>query len=231
MVSLLNAAMTGRGVYSISQAARYARMPVATVRSWFFPTEGRQGLRRGDIDSPDHKALSFYDFVEALAVRTLRVDQKVSLKTIRQAIDFAQTQYGKEHIFARESHRTLLDQRRQLHIILEGEEHPIAISGKEAGQQSFQTCVEMYMKDLQFNQDGLAELYTAFRFGDQAVIMNPAFSFGEPVMQDSGYPADVLWRAVIAEGSVERAAALYDASPASVEAAYRYCNGELGMAA
>lgn len=86
------------------------------------------------------------------------------------------------------------------------------------------------MRDLKFSKGGLAELYTAFRFEDQAVIMNPAFSFGEPVMKENGYPAHVLWRAVIAEGSVERAAELYEASVGSVEAAYRYCSGELGMA-
>jgi uncharacterized protein (DUF433 family) len=105
-----------------------------------------------------------------------------------------------------------------------------AISGTGAGQQSFTTGMEIYMRDLKLNQHGLAELYTAFRFGDQAIVMNPAFSFGEPVIRENGYPADVLWRAVIAEGSVERAAE-YDASPASVETAYRYCDGELGMAA
>ncbi len=231
MISLLDAALKGRGVYSVSEAARYAKMPVATVRSWFFPSPGRHGMRRGDIQEPERKALSFYDFVEALAVRALRVDHKVSLKAIRQAIEFAQQQYGVEHIFAREDHRTLLDPHGEMHIVLRGETNPIAISGKSSGQQSFQACVEMYMRDLKFSQDGLAELYTAFRFGEQSVIINPAFSFGEPVMKENGYPADVLWRAVIAEGSIERAAELYDASGASVEAAYRYCNGELGMAA
>jgi hypothetical protein len=50
-------------------------------------------------------------------------------------------------------------------------------------------------------------------------------------MEENGYPPDVLWRGVIAEGSFERAAEMYDVSVASVEAAYRYCHGELGMAA
>jgi uncharacterized protein (DUF433 family) len=218
-------------VYSISDAARYAKMPAATIQAWFFPTKDRAPMRLGDIDGGGEKALSFLDFVEALAVRSFRIDYNVSLRAIREAMDFAQSQFNVTHIFARQDHRTLIDARRQLHIILSGEKNPIAISGKGKGQVSFQECIEGYMRDLQFNSDGVAELYTAFRFEGQKVIMRPSFHFGEPIMEENGYPPDVLWRGVIAEGGFERAAELYDVSIASVEAAYRYCHGELRMAA
>ncbi len=230
MISLLNAATEGLGVYSISEAARYAKMPTATIRSWFFPTSNRP-LRRGDIDATEEKALSFLDFVEALAVRSLRVDYGVSLGTIRKAITFAQEAYKTDHIFAREDHRTLIDSDRQLHIVFPGEEGPVKMGGKGAGQMTLAACVEGYMSDLKFDQKRVARIYTAFRYRDQNVVMNPNFRFGEPIIEENGYPADVLWRGVISEGSFERAAELYDASVSSVQAAYRYCNGELGMAA
>jgi uncharacterized protein (DUF433 family) len=188
-------------------------------------------MRLGDIDSGDEKALSFLDFVETLAVRSFRIDYGVTLGAIRQAMEFSEEQFGIRHIFARQDHRTLIDNHRQLHIILAGEKNPIAISGKGKGQISFQECIEGYMRDLRFDANGMADLYTAFRFESQKVIMRPTFHFGEPIMEENGYPPDVLWRGVIAEGSFERAAEMYDVSVASVEAAYRYCHGELGMAA
>ncbi len=231
MISLLDAAQNGLGVYSIAEAARYAKLPAATIRNWFFPPKGRNPLRRGDIEDEQEKAISFLDFVEALAVRSLRVDYGVTLATIRKAIDFAQTRLGADHIFARKDHKTLLDERKQLHVVLKGERDPIALTGRSAGQASFIECVEGYMLDLRFGASGLADRYTAFQFNAQRIIMSPKTRFGEPIVEENGYPADVLWRGVVAEGSFDRAAALYGASVDSVVAAYRYCHGELGLAA
>jgi uncharacterized protein (DUF433 family) len=230
MISVLDAATQGVGLYSVTEAARYAKMPANTIRGWFFPSR-RKPMRRGDIESDEEKALSFLDFVEAIAVRSLRVDYRVSLNTIRKAIDFAQEQYQKDHIFAREDHTTLIDPKRQLHITFPGEKSPIKMGGKDAGQMTLETCVEGYMRDLKFNRQKIAAIYTAFEYGGQRVVMNPAFRFGEPVMEENGYPANVLWRGVIGEGGFARAAKLYGTSIESVEAAYRYCNGELQMAA
>ena len=232
MISLMNAITSGIGIYTIPEAARYARMPAATIRSWFFPHDKRKPMRRGSIDDTERKVISFLDFVEVLAVRSLRVDYNVSLSTIRNAIDFAQRQYDVDHIFARRDHKTKLDlNKRQLHIVMEGEKDPISLSDVDAGQVSFQECVEGYMQDLDFDSDGIADHYTAFRFEGQAVVMKPAFNFGGPVMAENGYPPAILWRSVVTEGSFQRAADLYDASVESVRAAYRYCNGELGLVA
>ena len=80
------------------------------------------------------------------------------------------------------------------------------MGGKGAGQMTLAACVEGYMSDLKFDQKKIARIYTAFRYQDQSVVMNPNFRFGEPIVEENGYPADVLWRGVISEGSFERAA-------------------------
>jgi uncharacterized protein (DUF433 family) len=231
VISLLDAAIQGHGLYSIAEAARYARVPTATIRNWFFPSKSRPAMQRGEIDSAEEKALTFLDFVELLAVRSLRVDYQVSLSTIRQAIEFAQKEFEVQHVFAHADHKTFIDPKKKLHITISGNPNPMKMGGKGAGQLFFQQCIEGFMKDLAFNEDKMASLYTTAQYGDQRIIMNPAFRFGEPIMEENGYPADVLWRGVIAEGSFERAATLYDASVPSVQAAYRYCNEGLAMAA
>jgi uncharacterized protein (DUF433 family) len=86
------------------------------------------------------------------------------------------------------------------------------------------------MHDLDFDQEGLATIYKAYRFGEQDIVLNPKIHFGEPILRASGYTARTLYRAAITEGSFERVASLYEVPKEAVETAYRYWNSELGLA-
>lgn len=231
MVNLLQAATTGIGVYTVAEAARYARMPVATLNAWFFGAQDRHPMQRAGIRDAETKAITFVDFVEALAIRSLRVDHQVSLQKIREAIRVAKERHGIEHPFARRDHRTVLIGH-ELHIYLKDDpKDPVGLTGRDSGQKSFTRCIEAYMKDLEFDAKGMARLYTAFTYQAHKIVLNPKLHFGEPVVVENGFTAETLWRAAVAEGGFERAAEIYEVSPGAVEAAYRYCNGELGMAA
>ena len=231
MVDLLLAATSGIGVYSVAEAACYARMPVATLNAWFFGHQKRAPMRASGIAVDDTRAITFVDFVEALAIRALRVDHKISLQKVREAIGTARDRYGIDHPFARRDHRTVLVGK-ELHIFLkEDAANPVGLTGRDAGQKSFTPCIEAYMQDLDFDEHGLARLYTAFVYENQKVVMNPKINFGEPMMMENGISAETLWRAAVAEGGFERAAEIYEVKVEAVRAAYRYCNGELGMAA
>jgi hypothetical protein len=69
-MKLGEAALQGTGIYTFSDAAKYARIHVNTLRSWFGNT-GPNGpvLHREEIESADLKALSFNEFIEAVAIR------------------------------------------------------------------------------------------------------------------------------------------------------------------
>jgi uncharacterized protein (DUF433 family) len=231
-MNVAEAAIDGIGVYSIPEAARYARVHANTLRSWFgIAGSDRTALYKGEIESDDLKALSFLDLIEALAIRSLRTDYDISLQKIREALRTANERYQIQHLFARKAHRTVLIGR-DLHILFgDDPESPVQLTGKLKGQKSMKACIEMYMHDLDFDADGLATIYTAFRFKDEEVILNPKVHFGDPVMKKSGYTAYTLYRAAVAEGSVADAARLYDVSEAEVEAAYRYWSTELSLAA
>lgn len=86
MIDLVHAASEGLGIFSIPEAARYARMHPNTLRNWFCPTSKRQPLRPREIRSEEFKAITFVEFIEALAIRSFRVDYKVSFQKIREAI-------------------------------------------------------------------------------------------------------------------------------------------------
>jgi len=228
MISLLDAAKD-RGLYSLPEAARYARMHPNTLRTWFGVATGRVPLRESEIDSPDFRAITFWDLIEAVAIRSFRVDYDISFHKIREALKNAKEQYGIAHPFAHREHKTVVIGK-DLHIFLpEDAENPVQLTGKLHGQKSMKPCIEAYMKDLEFDVEGMARLYTAFRYKNQEVILTPKFHFGEPAIRENGYTAKTLYLAAVAEGSLERAAELYEASVDSVETAYRYCNTELGL--
>lgn len=231
MVSTLEAATAGLGVYTLAEAARYARMPQATLNRWFFGGGERKPLRQAGIERNSGKLVTFVDFVEALAIRSLRADHGVPLQRIKEAIRNARNHYGIDHPFAHREHRTVLVGK-DLHIFLKDDPaNPVGLTGRDFGQKSMTPCIEAYMKDLEFDEQGLAKLYRAYTWKDQEVVMNPKIHFGEPALADCGYTAETLWQAAVAEGSTARAAELYEVPESAVEAAYRYWNQELGTAA
>ena len=60
--------------------------------------------------------------------------------------------------------------------------------------------------------------------------MDPRYCFGDPVVEGTGYRAETLWRAALAEGSESKAAEFYEVDKNAVIAACRYC-GDLGTVA
>ena len=82
--------------------------------------------------------------------------------------------------------------------------------------------VVLYKEDLGYDRKGLANLYTAFKYEDLTVEMNPSIRFGEPIVKSCGYSAQTLWEAATSEGSMERAASAYGVDRKEVEAACRY---------
>jgi uncharacterized protein (DUF433 family) len=229
VVTEIQAATQGFGVYSVAEASRYARMPVATLQRWFFGDRVREPMRSSGIESGERKRITFIDFIEALAIRALRTDHNVPLQKIREAIRNARDEYQIQHPFAHKDHRTVLIGR-DLHIFFKDDpEHPVGLTGRDFRQKSMRPCIEAYMRDLEYGPDGLARLYRAYRHAGHDVVMNPKLHFGEPFVETSGYTAETLWRAAVAEGSIERAAELYEVPVEAVESAYRYWNLELGM--
>ncbi len=229
-VSIGEAAKRGIGIYSATEAACYAKMPRATLASWFFDQGKNAKYRQSQIDDERFKAIGFLDFVEALAIRTLRNNYGVSFQKIRQANDFAKNVFGTEYPFAHEHHETRISNKE---IFILDKRNPDAltqISGKRQGQTEFTTVVETWMRQLEFGDDDLANLFIAKQDADGGrIIMDPRRNFGTPTHEGSGYPAEVLWEAAIVEGSIEDAAREYGVDSAAVDLSYRYCSDDLNL--
>lgn len=166
------------------------------------------------------RVLSFLEFVEALAVRTLRRDYNIPLPKIRDAVTRAERDYGMKHIFARR-HRTVLFAR-EIFIYPDGQESPVQVSGRNPNQVGIRPVIEPHQRDLSFDDQGLTRLYRAFVYGACSVIMDPTVRFGEPYVESCGYTAKTLRDAVHSEGGVPEAAKAFGVAEDEVEVAYRY---------
>src|ERR1043165_3166746 len=77
--------------YTLAEAARYVRLPVATLRSWVLGREYPKADGRGQFPplirpgSREPAWLSFSNLIEAHVLRSLRTEQGVPVKALRDA--------------------------------------------------------------------------------------------------------------------------------------------------
>src|SRR5476649_2633957 len=93
--------------YPLTEAARYLKLPPATLRAWTlgrrYPTTQGKGDFRPLIRPASGKPplLSFSNLFEAHVLRALRAEHGVSVKALRQAVEFAERKLGIERLLLR----------------------------------------------------------------------------------------------------------------------------------
>lgn len=233
----------GQGIYTPGEAALYARERTQTVTGWLWGTKGRQSVIESQFD-PAERIVSFLDFVQLVAIGSIRRNYGVPLQTIRRGVEQAK-QHGVTYPFARR-HKTFLlqrvepgaavdmhvddedddvddEDRERLFDIVIADEHEslVQMTGRHRGNRMIREITELYLTDLHFDSAGLAEQFDAFTYDNMKVTMNPKLHFGEP-LTPSRYTAQTLWEAVLAEGNIELAAKAYGVEQKEVELACKY---------
>jgi len=222
----------GVGVYTLQDAALYARVSSRLLSRWFIGTNRWSSALDPSFD-PEDRQVSFLDFIQALAVRQVRIKHKIPLAKIREGVERAKREYDLPYPLARR--RTIYVFGKELYIF-QREDEFTKITGIDRNQKMLTKVVELYMKDIGFDEvTGLAESYITDRYvadvagvSEQRIIkMDPRFSFGEPIVTHCHYSARGLWEACEAEGGFDEAARVYGIDQIDVEAAYRYYNSLL----
>ncbi len=207
------------GLYTLQEAAWYARLPQATLRAWFSVNNGKKGvLAEGELIE-DGSFISFVDFIQTLAIRAIRVEKKIPLQRIRDAVKKAEDTYGLAYPFARK-HTTYLSGK-DLFIQLEDMDDLIQVSGKNPDQVTSKKIIEFYLEEVSFDPEtGLARLYKPY----ENIKMDPSIGFGQPLVETCNVPAVVLWESVRNEESFEKVAELYGIEVEDVKTAFSYCD-------
>lgn len=220
--------LLGIGLYTPSQAALYARVSTPLMTRWLWGTKSAEAVVRPQLGQEQDRTVTFLDFVQAMAIRSIRIEHRVSLQKIREAVDRASLDYGVEYVFARK-HKTFLFGGDVI-IKLNDDEY-VQVTGTHAHNHMITEVVELYMRDLTFDASGLASSFEAYNWKDLTVTMDPARRFGEPLIQSCGYSAQSLWEAARSEGSCAAASEAYGVRPDEVELACRYYDHLLGKPA
>jgi uncharacterized protein (DUF433 family) len=187
---------------------------------WLFGNKSGGRVFSPQLAASNEKIVTFLDFVQSLAIRAIRTKHRISLEKIREAIDQAEQKFSIQWPLARRHTTYLLG--RDIQIVPEVGGHPVQVTGRAKGQVSLRSVVEVHLRDLGWDAEGIANTYQAFSWHDRVVQITPTHHFGEPIVPSCGHGARVLWEAAEAEGSIEAAAEVYGVEAVDVEIACRY---------
>lgn len=216
----------GIGYYTVPEAARLVRVPPRSIRRWLGGYDYRSNgnyFRMPPLWKPELPAanddrieLGFRDLIELRFVHAF-VSQGIDLRIVRACLDRAKNLTGEERPFSTRRFRT--DGRT---IFMEevktlgGE----TLTDLRRGQFVIKTVIEQTFRDLEFEAEVVAR-WRPFH-GRDSIVVDPKRAFGQPILAAFGTPTSALADAVVAEGSLERVAALYEVTIATVRDAVRF---------
>jgi uncharacterized protein (DUF433 family) len=212
--------------YTLAEAARYLRLPAATLRSWVlgrqYPTAEGSGefppLMRPASRRPP--LLSFANLIEAHVLRSLRTEHGVPVKALRSALGYAEKELGIDRLLLRPELRTDAGK-----VFLERYGKLIELSA--SGQLAMRRLFDEHLKRVEWDSSKFpARLYpflwTAAPSEERPIVIDPRIAFGRPVVQRKGVSTSAIAERIDAGETVQDIAADYDLGPSEVEQAILY---------
>ncbi len=216
--------------YTVAEAAHYLRMPAATLRSWVvgrsYPVarQSRRSRPLIQLDDPKRQYLSFINLVEAHVLAAIRRRHDVKLPNVRKALDYVQSHFRIE--------RPLIDQAFQTDgLDLFVERYGELINASRAGQHAIKEIIGVYLTRIERDSKGLPNKLFPFTRDTQAeaapaadprvVVMNPAVSFGRPVIAGTGIPVASIYERYRAGDSIADLAQDFQLETGAIEEAIR----------
>jgi uncharacterized protein (DUF433 family) len=216
--------------YTLSEAAHYLRMPQGTLRSWVY---GRSYSASGHtrrsrplihLDDAHGRYLSFINLVEAHVLAAMRRQHGVRLPKVRSALDYVRKQF--------EIDRPLIDQAFQTDgLDLFVEQYGGMINVSREGQSAMKEVITTYLERIDRDNIGFPiKLYPFTRDTEAAslaknaprvIVMNPAVSFGRPVIAGTGIPVSAIYERYRAGDSVAELAEDFCLNAGAIEEAIR----------
>jgi uncharacterized protein (DUF433 family) len=212
--------------YTLAEAARYLRLPAATLRSWVlgraypttrgpsrFPPLIRPASRRPPL-------LSFWNLIEAHVLRSLRTEHGVSVKALRSALNFAEAQLGVDRLLLREELRAHAGK-----VFLDRYGALIELSA--SGQLAMRRLLDEHLRRIEWDTSQFpVRLYPFLRTQapdtDRPIAIDPQIAFGRPVLLRKGVSTAAIVDRIDAGETVDDLAADYDLGRAEIEQAVLY---------
>jgi len=212
--------------YTLAEAARYLRLPVATLRSWalgrHYPTAEGSGqfppLIRPASKRPP--LLSFANLIEAHVLRSLRTEHGVPVKALRGALAYAEKALGIDRLLLRRELRTHAGR-----VFLDRYGELIELSA--SGQLAMRRLFDEHLKRIEWDSSKLpVRLYpfvsAAAPSEARPIVIDPRIAFGRPVVVRKAITTSTIAERIDAGETVEAVAADYDLAQSDIEQAILY---------
>lgn len=211
--------------YTLAEAARYLKLPPATLRAWVvgrdYPVAEGRSRFQALIEPAQARPplLSFYNLIEAHVLRALRTEHGVSIKALRESITYAERELKVDRLLLREDLRTHAGR-----VLLDhyGELIDLSASGQIALRKVFQDHLARVEWDPWQFPVRLYPFQTAVSDGRRPIAIDPHIAFGRPVLAARGISTHAIAERLDAGETVDDLAADYDLTPADIEQAALY---------
>lgn len=212
--------------YSLTEAARYVKVPAATLRSWVIGRAYPRGEGVAQFKPLIHPPaaqppmLSFSNLVEAHVLRALRTEHGISLKDLREALRYAERHLRIE--------RLLLDKRLCTDAgTLFVDRYGQLINLSASGQLAMRKMFEAHLKRIDWADAAVpVRLYPIVASNvetpERPIAIDPAVAFGRPILVRAGVTTQVIADRVDAGESVDELVVDYGVERAEIEQAVLY---------
>lgn len=203
----------GIGYYTIPEAARLLKIAPRSIARWLggyrYETHGKSAymppLWEPELPAAEHHLeLSFRDLIELRFVKAF-MDAGLGLKVIRVCLDYAKGCVSNSHPFSTRKFRT---DGKTIFLESAAQSRDPELLDLRKQQYVLRDVIAKTFKDLDIEDDAVAR-WRPYR-GKQTIVIDPKRLFGQPIAASIGVPTMVLFDDVEAEGSIERAAHLFE---------------------
>lgn len=211
--------------YSVTDAARYLRIPVVTLRSWLqgrsYATQKGQRTFEPLLQRPslEHSQLSFTNLVEARVLRIIRETHQVKLDKVRRALDYMIQQFHTQHPLVLKKFQT-----DGIDLFVEQMDELVNVS--RSGQLAMRETLKHLLNRVEWDEQDVATRLFPFVHpeGDDTKILyiDPRISFGKPVIAGKGIPTTSITDLYEAGDEIEDIAYEFDCTPEQVTAAIQF---------
>jgi uncharacterized protein (DUF433 family) len=218
-----------QAAYRAAEAARILGLPVGTVNAWCFghdyrqpdgkPKQFRRVIEPAD---PKHRELSFVNLCELHLLGVIRRQHGVKLVQVRKAIDFLRSRLDVARPLATQRFLT-----NGVALFVEHADELLNVS--EQGQQALRDDFAQALARIEFGRHGGPVLLFPFTrsttHGNEqprSVVVDPARSFGRPVLAGIFVRTQVIQERFRAGDTIAEMAEDYEVPAATIEEALRF---------
>ena len=212
--------------YSVTEAAKYLRMPDTTLKRWVsgrrYPVASEERHWEGLIHRPDEgdPRLSFSNLIEAYVLLALRKQYRVKMPEIRTSLSYAQEKLGVDRILLSKSLRAMKG-----NVFLEHLGKLINVS--RGGQEAIPEILQAYLERIEWEpQDHPVRMFPLtrddFHAAPKLVMIDPIVAFGRPIVERRAITTSVIAERFSVGESILEIAEDYALKAFEVEEALRY---------